>query len=97
MRRRDPIRVGNLIGDWTKSTPFIARKIAEARLIDLWPVLVGDIIASYTTHIEVKGGKLFIKVSSSVARNEILMRREALKSAINRASGIELINAIIIK
>ena len=54
-----------------KSTPTIARKIAEAKIPDRWPLLVGSAIASYTTRMEVKNGRLFVYISSSVARNEV--------------------------
>ena len=70
MRRRDPVRIGDALNDFFSSTPVIARKIAEAKIPDLWPVLVGNVIASYTTKIELRtGGRLFVHLSSSVARN----------------------------
>ena len=74
-----------------KSTPTIARKIAEAKIPDRWPLLVGSVIASYTTRMEVKNGRLFVYISSSVARNEVL------KEEINRLSGLEVISTIIVK
>ena len=42
MRRRDPVRIGDALNDFFSSTPVIARKIAEAKIPDLWPVLVGN-------------------------------------------------------
>ena len=93
MRRRDPVRIGDALNDFFSSTPVIARKIA-----DLWPVLVGNVIASYTTKIELRtGGRLFVHLSSSVARNEVFMRRSALMDAINEASGIRIVSSVIVK
>ena len=83
MRRRDPVRIGDALNDFFSSTPVIARKIAEAKIPDLWPVLVGNVIASY--------------LSSSVARNEVFMRRSALMDAINEASGIRIVSSVIVK
>ena len=80
------------------STPTIARKIAEARIPDVWPRVVGDIVASYTVRLEIKtGGRLFVYLSSSVVRNEIFMQRAALKEAINRAVGSDILTTIIVK
>ena len=94
MRRRDPVRIGDALNDFFSSTPVIARKIAEAKIPDLWPVLVGNVIASYTTKIELRtGGRLFVHLSSSVARNEVFMRRSALMDAINEASGIRIVSS----
>ena len=96
MRRRDPVRIGDALNDFFSSTPVIARKIAEAKIPDLWPVLVGNVIASYTTKIELRtGGRLFVHLSSS--RNEVFMRRSALMDAINEASGIRIVSSVIVK
>ena len=97
MRQKDPIRIGEALDEFFRSSPTIARKIAEARISDYWPQLVGDVIASYTTKLEVRSGRLHVNIASSVARNEVFMRREALKNAINHTSGMELITTIIVK
>ena len=98
MRRRDPIRIGDALNDFFTSTPTIARKIAEARIPDVWPRVVGDIVASYTVRLEIKtGGRLFVYLSSSVVHNEIFMQRAALKEAINRAVGSDILTTIIVK
>lgn len=97
MRRRYPVRIGEVLGDFFTTNPTVARKLAEARLDELWPQLVGTPIAAYTTALEVKNGKLTARISSSVARNEVFMRREAIRQAINEASGMELIKVFIVK
>lgn len=92
------MRIGEVMGDFFESTPTIAGKIAEANIPDVWPHIVGDIIASYTSKIEVKsGGRLFVYVTSSVVRNELFMRRSALPAAINEAVGREVVKTVIIK
>ncbi len=97
MRRRQPVRIGEVMGDFFAATPTIARKIAEARIEDLWPQLVGSVIASYTTSLKVKDGRLLVNIASAVARHEVFMRREALRVAINQASGMDLLTTIIVK
>ncbi len=98
MRRREPVRIGDALNDFFSSTPLIARRIAEAKIPDLWPRLVGDVIASYTTKIEVRtGGRMFVFLSSSVARNEVFMRRGAIKEAIDRALGPGVVSCVIVK
>ncbi len=98
MRRREPVRIGDALNDFFSSTPLIARRIAEAKIPDLWPRLVGDVIASYTTKIEVRtGGRMFVFLSSSVARNEVFMRRGAIKEAIDRTLGSGVVSCVIVK
>lgn len=98
MRRREPIRIGDALNDFFTKNPTVARKLAEARIPDLWPGLVGDLIASYTTKIELLGGgRLEVHISSSVARSEVFMARAAIKDEINRLSGMPLVSHIIVK
>lgn len=98
MRRREPIRIGEALDDLFRSTPTIARKIAEAKVPDIWPELVGGIIASYTTGIEIQqGGRMFVHISSSVARNEVFMARASLAEAINDRLGMKVVTCIIVK
>lgn len=97
MRRREPVRIGEALNDFFRTTPTVARKIAEARIPDVWPQLVGDIIASYTQRMEVKSGRLFVYLSSSVVRSEVFMQRETLKEAINKAIGFDILTTIIVK
>ncbi len=97
MRRRDPIRIGAVIDDFFASSPTIARKIAEARIPDLWPQLVGDLIASYTTKIDISNGRMIVYLTSSVVRNEVFMRRESLRQSINQTLGQEIVRVLIVK
>ncbi len=98
MRRRQPIRVGEAIADLFENTPALARKVAEAKIPDLWPGIVGGVIASYTTRMELlEGRRLVVYLTSSVARHEIYMRREAITAEINRLSGMELVQHLIVK
>lgn len=97
MRRREPVRIGEVMDDFFAATPKIARKIAEAKIPDVWPCIVGNRMSLYTTKMEVKNGKLFVYISSSVARNELFMRRTALPEEINRAVGRDVITTVIIK
>lgn len=97
MRRREAVRIGDLWGDFLDSSPYVARKIAEAKIPDLWPAMVGSVIASYTTKMELQRGCLTIYMSSSVARHEVFMRRAVIKEEINRLSKMELVRNVIVK
>lgn len=97
MRRTQTIRIGELWGDFLKSSPTIARKIAEAKVSDLWPQVAGEVAARYTTSIETKDGVVQVKIASAALRSELFMQRGALKEALNRALGMEVVKNLIIK
>ena len=98
MRRTKPAAIGEIMGDWLRDCPTIARRIAQARAIDQWPHLVGPYAASFTSSVEVaENGVMHVHVTSSVVRSELFMRRAALRDAINAAVGANAVSTIIIR
>lgn len=96
MKRTEPKIVGDILREFFER-PFVARKLAEGRLPDLWADVVGAHIASLTHKFELKNGILYIGISSSVARQEIFFRRDELMTILNERSGHKIVNAIIVK
>jgi len=97
MRYTYPIRIGELWKDFVGQSPTFSRHLAEARIPEIWASLVGNRVAAYTTSLRVVRGTMYVHLSSSVARNEVLMRRRSLVEAVNEAVGAQVINRIIVK
>lgn len=88
---------GELWNEFLQTNPAATRHLAEARVGEVWESLVGASIAARTTSLSVEKGVLLVKISSSVARNEIFMRREELRDAVNKAVGMKVVNVVIVK
>lgn len=88
---------GELWSEFLRTNPAATRHLAEARVAEVWESLVGSSIAARTTSIKVEKGVMYVHISSSVARNEIFMRREELKDAVNQAVGMRVVNVVIVK
>ncbi|MFI3265538.1 MAG: DUF721 domain-containing protein [Rikenellaceae bacterium] len=97
MKRSDPVRLGSVLDDFFSSSPTIARKIAEAKVASVWPKVVGEKIAFYTTSVSAENGKATVHISSSVVRHEVFLRRTEIKDAINEALGSVVVRVIDIK
>ena len=96
MRRIEPTLIGDILREFFER-PFVARKLAEGRLPELWQEIVGPHIASLTHTFELRQGILYVGISSSVARQEIFFRRDELMTLLNQRSGHRIVNAIIVK
>ena len=57
------------------------QKFKEYEVRQLWPEVVGQMIASRTKSIEVRDGRLVVTINSAVVRNEIRMVKEGLAKA----------------
>lgn len=96
MRRTKAMMMGELLEDFF-SRPWVAAKVAEGRLPEVWRECVGDLAADMTTHFELRGRILNVRISSSVLRNELFLRRAELCDELNRRSKVPLIEHIIVK
>ncbi len=93
MRRSKTITLEEAIRDYITEMN-LGDKLAETSLINSWEELVGKAISSRTTRIYIKEHVLYIHLSSSVVRNELIMLRESLRNKLNEKSGRELITDI---
>jgi hypothetical protein len=73
----------------------IKRKYDETGIKASWPELVGKSVANRTKEIYIHDKKLFLRIESSVIKNELLlMRAQIIDKINNEAKGI-LVEEII--
>lgn len=97
MRRSRPVSIGELWSGFLEENPVRMRRLAEARIPEVWEQVAGQAVASLTTCVSMKNGVLYIALSSSVARHDIFMRRGALQRKLNERLGMNVISNIIVK
>lgn len=73
------------------------QKFKEREVCNVWPEVVGQMIASRTKSVSVSDGRLLVVFTSAVVRNEILMVKDGLVKALNDRLGEQIIKDIIIK
>jgi hypothetical protein len=67
----------------------IKRKYDETGIKASWPQLVGKSVANRTKEIYIHDKKLFLRIESSVIKNElVLMRTQIIDKINNEAKGI---------
>ena len=88
--------MGDLLEEFFRR-PYIAAKIAEGKLPDTWRAIVGDRAAAVTTELRLDRHILYVRIQSSVLRSELFYQRDALRDEINRRSGMQLVNAVIVR
>ncbi len=72
----------------------IDQPIEQNKALIIWGDVVGESIASNTEAKEVKHGILIVKVSTSVWRNEIAMRKREILKKLNTELGSTAIKNI---
>jgi predicted nucleic acid-binding Zn ribbon protein len=96
MRRSKTITLAEALKDYVREMRLDV-KLSEVGVINSWEEIVGKAISSRTSKIYIKDHVLFVHLSSSVVRNELLMLRQALKEKLNEKAGSEVIKDIVLR
>lgn len=73
----------------------LRRKFDETSILAIWPEIMGTAIANRTTQIYIRDKKLFIRIESSVIKNELVMVRQGIIQKLNEHAGSVVINEMI--
>lgn len=74
----------------------LRRKFDETSLIAAWPELMGNAIANRTKEIYIRDKKLFLRIESSVIKNELLMMRSQILEKMNDKAGDRVVEEMIL-
>jgi predicted nucleic acid-binding Zn ribbon protein len=73
----------------------IKRRYDETSVIAAWPELMGKPVANRTKQIYIYEKKLFLRIESSVVKNEVLLMSNQIIEKINEKAGSVLIESIV--
>ncbi|WP_342646815.1 DUF721 domain-containing protein [Mucilaginibacter sp. CSA2-8R] len=73
----------------------IKRRFDETGIIAAWPDIVGKPVANRTSEIFINNKKLFLRIESSVVKNELMIIRSQIMEKINSEAGDTLVEEII--
>lgn len=97
MRKRNTESIGEVLRQFFEENQFIKRKLAESRAVTGWSQLLGTMINSYTTNIYLRNNVLYVSLSSSVLRSELVMAKDRLINKLNEHAGMHVVNDIIFR
>lgn len=72
-------------------------KLSEVNIVNSWEKIMGKTIASKTEQIFIRDKKLFIRLTSSVLRQELSYAKSKIIELINKEAGSEIVNEVILK
>ena len=96
MRKSNTQKISEVIDEYLKNSGLI-EKLRKARVLNHWEELMGKTVAKRTKSIYIRNKTLFVCLSSSVLRNELLMMRQEIIDAVNKYAGEAIIDNIVLK
>jgi len=94
MKRINTQSIGTALDVFFEQNPELADKLAEVRLIDSWKTVLGPSISRFTDNLYIKKRTLYVRITSSVLKNELIMCREQLIAKLNNEAGRIVIDSI---
>jgi predicted nucleic acid-binding Zn ribbon protein len=73
----------------------IKRRFDETAVVAAWPELVGKPVANRTKELFIRDKKLFLRIESSVIKNELMMMRVQIMEKINEKANCVLVEEVI--
>ena len=96
MRKSHTQPIENVIREFLKEMN-IDQKLKEVGIVSQWEKLMGKTVAVRTSQIFIRNRILYIHVTSSVLKNELLMMRQEILEKINEEAGERIVEQIVIK
>lgn len=96
MERRYEKKIGSLLNDFMRANN-LQQGYGEYKIKKSWNELLGKQVAKTTKSLYIKERKLFVKLHSSVMRNELTMMKDEILIRLNETAGGNIIDDIIIR
>lgn len=97
MRKRNTESLGEVLKQFFEENEFFKRKLAESRVISGWGKTLGPVITSYTTNVYLRNNILYVNLTSSVLRSELIMCKDKLITNLNTHAGLNVVKDIIFR
>jgi len=73
----------------------LKRKFDETALVAAWPEMMGKAVANRTSQLYIRERRLFIRLDSSVLKNELVMIRSQILDRMNERAGSKVLDEIV--
>lgn len=96
MQRKNEQSIGEILRQYLRITQ-LEQHAMEGRIAEVWQETLGEQITRETERIHLLEGQLTVVLRSPSLKNEIVMRRTAIRLALNEKLGAEIIKSVIVR
>jgi predicted nucleic acid-binding Zn ribbon protein len=97
MQRTNEQNMSDLLDVFFGQHPELKQRMMEERIVRSWKSLMGPLVARYTSTIYIRDKVLYLSITSSVLRSELLLNRDQLIKKLNDFCGCEVITQIVVR
>ncbi len=97
MKRRNTQTIGEVLRDFFEDNTELYEKILDVRIQRAWHETLGPTINYYTRSLFVRDHILYVSLTSSVLRSELLLSKDRLIKSLNDFAGRTVIRDIVMR
>jgi predicted nucleic acid-binding Zn ribbon protein len=97
MKRQNTQSISDILREMIENNQRLSTGLQETQVIQNWPQLLGPSVARHTEQVYLSKGVLFVKLNSSVVRNELLMLKEKIIKSLNQSVNATVVNDIVFR
>lgn len=69
----------------------------EHRVVSCWSEVMGEVVARYTTSVQVRGGILYVSLTNPALRQNLMMMRSEIVQKLNAHVGAQVLQNVVIR
>ncbi len=96
MRRRKTQAISDVIKEVLKKQN-LNKGMLENRAVHYWAKVLGPSVARATHRIYIRNGVLYVEMTSSVLRNELMMWKDKIIANLNQSIGEDIVRDIVFR
>lgn len=93
MKRSKAESITNLLNEFLREQG-LETPLNQHRLIESWPLVIGEAINRQTSNLFIKNQTLYVKIKSAALKSDLMMNRSSLVKQLNEAAGAYVISDI---
>lgn len=95
MRRSNTRPIDEVLSEYVEAFR-LKGKLSEVTILNSWAEVVGGNIASRTKDLKISNQTLYVKIESSILKQELMMIRSEIVKRLNEKAGSEVIKEMIL-
>ena len=97
MKKKNIQPLSEVMSEFLDDHAALRIKLAEHRAVKAWHEVLGEGVSKYTKNVYFNRNTLYVQLSSSVLRAELMMSKEGLIDKINEYAEIEVVRNIVFR
>lgn len=97
MKKKNIQPLSEVMSEFLEGHAGLRMKLAEHRAVKGWYEVLGEGVSKYTKNVYFRRNILYVQLTSSVLRAELLMNKEGLIEKINEYAEISVVRDIVLR